>query len=206
MADSKISALTAVVTPALTDEFAVNQGGTSKKITRQQMVDQERYLLRADATRNLTSATTLQALFNNPTNGRLTLPVGTYRFEAMIYLTAMSATSGNALFDVLGAGTATTGAFLWSATGIDATGPTTAAAQTGSFAITKASVASIALAATGTALAVRIEGMFEVTTAGTIIPSVQLVTAAAATVAVGTYLWAERISSSTTLVSLGAAD
>jgi hypothetical protein len=37
MADTKISALTAVVTPAATDEFAVNQGGTSKKETRAQL-------------------------------------------------------------------------------------------------------------------------------------------------------------------------
>lgn len=33
MADTKISALTAVTTPAGTDEFAVNQGGSSKKVT-----------------------------------------------------------------------------------------------------------------------------------------------------------------------------
>lgn len=37
MADTKISALTAVTTPASTDEFAVNQGGTSKKMTRAQI-------------------------------------------------------------------------------------------------------------------------------------------------------------------------
>jgi len=36
MADTKISALTAVVTPAATDEFAVNQGSVSKKVTRLQ--------------------------------------------------------------------------------------------------------------------------------------------------------------------------
>jgi hypothetical protein len=33
MADTKISALTAVTTPVSTDEFPVNQGGTSKKVT-----------------------------------------------------------------------------------------------------------------------------------------------------------------------------
>ena len=33
MADTKISALTAVTTPDAADEFAVNQGGTSKKVT-----------------------------------------------------------------------------------------------------------------------------------------------------------------------------
>lgn len=37
MADTKISDLTAVVTPALTDQFAVNQGGVSKKVTLQQL-------------------------------------------------------------------------------------------------------------------------------------------------------------------------
>jgi hypothetical protein len=39
MADTKISALTAVTTPAGTDEFAVNQGGTSKKMTLAQIND-----------------------------------------------------------------------------------------------------------------------------------------------------------------------
>jgi hypothetical protein len=39
MADTKISALTAVGTPALTDEFAVNQGGTSKRETLQQVLN-----------------------------------------------------------------------------------------------------------------------------------------------------------------------
>lgn len=37
MADTKISALTAVTVPAETDEFAVNQGGTSKKISLAQV-------------------------------------------------------------------------------------------------------------------------------------------------------------------------
>ncbi len=37
MADTKISDLPAVTTPAATDEFAVNQGGTSKKETRAQI-------------------------------------------------------------------------------------------------------------------------------------------------------------------------
>lgn len=37
MADTKISALTAVVTPASTDEFGVNQAGVSKKLTLAQV-------------------------------------------------------------------------------------------------------------------------------------------------------------------------
>lgn len=39
MADSKISALTAVATPVGTDEAEVNQGGTSKKLTLAQIAD-----------------------------------------------------------------------------------------------------------------------------------------------------------------------
>lgn len=204
MADTKISALTAVTTPESTDEFAVNQGGSSKKITRQQMLDTDRYMLRQDATRNLTSATTEQAIFDAAYD-TLTVPVGTYRFEAMLYITAMSATSGNLAVDPLGAGTAVCAAWLYHAVGIDAATPTNAAAQTGSFSITQQSVASIVTAGVGTAMGVRVEGMFEVTTGGTMIPSVTLVTAAAATVAIGTYFWAERISTSTTLTSIGAA-
>ena len=38
MADAKISALTAVTTPAVADEFAVNQSGTSKKETLKQIL------------------------------------------------------------------------------------------------------------------------------------------------------------------------
>jgi len=38
MANTKISALPAVATPALTDQFAVNQGGASKKETLQQIL------------------------------------------------------------------------------------------------------------------------------------------------------------------------
>lgn len=38
MADTKISALPAVTTPASTDEFAINQTGTSKKATLAQIM------------------------------------------------------------------------------------------------------------------------------------------------------------------------
>ena len=204
MADTKISALTAVATPALTDEFVVNQGGTSKKITSQQMLDRERYMLRADATRSLTSQTARQAIFASGAS-TLTLPVGTYRFELMLLLSGMSGTSGNAQLDLLGAGTAVAAAWIHNATALDATAQATAAALSGGFHAATTTGQPIAVAGTGTALGVRIEGMFEITTAGTFIPSILLNTAAAATVAVGSYFWAERISTSTTLTSLGPA-
>lgn len=202
MADTKISALPAITTVNLTDEFAVNQGGVSKKVTRQQMLDTERYMLRADATRTLVSQTTRQAIFGSPNT--LTLPVGTYRFEMMIYLTGMSATSGNAQLDILGAGNAVASAWLWQATGADNSIPAAAATQTGGTHIVATSgSAGTLVSSTGTGMAVRSEGMFEVTTAGTLIPSILLTTAAAPTLGIGSYLWAERISSSTTLTGLG---
>lgn len=201
MADTKISALTAVVTPALTDEFVVNQGGVSKKITRAQMLDAERYMLRADATRNLTSQTTRQALFASPST--LTLPVGTYRFDLLFTLSAMSATTGNLQLDLLGAGTAVAAAWMWAQQGLDATTLATAAALSGGWNAAATSAALAATTATGTALGIHAYGMFEITTAGTFIPSVLLTTAAAATLAVGSHFWAERISTSTTLTGLG---
>lgn len=204
MADVKISALTAVVTPATTDEFPVNQGGTSKKMTLIQLLNSERYLLRQDAGRTLTSTTVAQALFEAAWD-TLTLPLGTYRLEAYIWLQGMSATSGNFSFGVLGAGTAVVSTVKYHACGIDATSPQNVAAQSGLFSNVSASAASIAVAATGTEAATHIMGMFEVTTAGTIIPSVELVTAAAATVALGTYFLAERISTSVALTSIGPA-
>lgn len=152
------------------------------------------HYIRAAASRTLTSSTTEQKLFDSPTNGRITLEVGLYFFEGIIYITGMNTgTSGNAAFDLVGAGTAVTADWLWHAVGIDSSTPTNAATQTGSFGITQQSVASIVTAATGSALATELRGTFEVTTAGTLIPSVTLVTAAAATVAAGSYVMLRRM-------------
>ena len=71
MADKKISALTAVVLPVVTDEFAVNQGGTSKKET----LDQVRGLFKYTKTAaDLTDSDTEEdeVLFNLPANGIVT--------------------------------------------------------------------------------------------------------------------------------------
>lgn len=164
-----------------------------------------RHFIRRDATRTLPNDTNENAIFNSPTNGRLTLETGCYLFDGIIYVTTMSGTSGNASIDILGAGTATCAAWLWHATGIDASDPTLAATQTGTFSITQQSAASVVTAAAGTALAFRVKGTFEVTGAGTLIPSIDLVTAAAGVVAIGSYLAFERIGS-TTAVSLGQWD
>jgi hypothetical protein len=154
------------------------------------------HYIRAASSRALSNVATEQAIFNSPTNGRITLEVGLYFFEGMLYLTGMSGTSGNAAFDIVGAGTVVTADWLWHAVGIDATTPTTAATQTGTFSITQQSAASMVTAGTGTAMGVNLRGTFEVATAGTLIPSVTLVTASAATVAAGSYVMLRRLGAS----------
>lgn len=58
------------------------------------------HIIRADATRTFTSNTSQQAIFNSPTNGRLTLETGAYTFETLISMDTMSATSGNGKFSL----------------------------------------------------------------------------------------------------------
>jgi hypothetical protein len=138
----------------------------------------------------LTSQTAVQKLFNATANGALTLEVGTYLFECLISLSAMSATSGNAAFSL--AGGATLGTILMFGDGVD--GATAAAAAgSNSMAVTATFPASMVVAAVGTGLQALIKGTFRVTVAGTIIPSIALVTAAAAVVAAGSYFRCNRI-------------
>lgn len=163
-----------------------------------------KHFIRADATRTFTSNTSSQAIFTSPTNGRLTLETGLYRVQGVLQFGSMSATSGNLLVNLLGAGTATVGAWLWRADGVDgATG--TAGTTTGSTMITSTSPASICTAGTGSALTLKIDGTLEVTGAGTLIPSVTMVTAAAMVLAIGSFLMFERMGS-TSAVSVGQWD
>lgn len=163
------------------------------------------HFVRADSSRSLTNGTGEQALFNSPTNGRITLETGLYFFEGMIYITGMSATSGNAAIGILGAGTATCGTWLYHAVGIDNSTPTNAGTQTGSFCISQQTNASALTAATGNAMAAELRGTFEVTSAGTVIPSIALVTASATTLAAGSYIMFKRMGS-TSAVSVGQWD
>lgn len=144
----------------------------------------------------LTSTTSEQKAFNTTTNGRLTLPTGVYYFDCWLYLTDMSATAGNFAFDPIGAGTAATNRWGYNAYGIDNTTPLGAGSQTGSATVTQQSVAAIVTAGPGTGAQVRISGMFRIGTGGTIIPSVSLVTAAAALVKAGSWFRVEKIGES----------
>ena len=136
----------------------------------------------------LTSVTTAQRLFNWSTNGALSLAAGTYRFSCSLLLTSMSATSGSAKFDLKGAGTAAFGKMSmqdFGSRGTVAVGGTTATSGTASD--VPASGGVLATAATSAALRASIHGTFEITTAGTIVPSIALDVAAAAVVNAGSY-------------------
>jgi hypothetical protein len=200
VADSKISALTEATSPALTDEFPVNQGGTSKRMLLSTVsrfaAANAMCVLTADYT--LTSQTAAQKLFNASTNGAVTLPVGLYYFEAVIQLTGMSGTSGNARFD-FGGTAVLANPRLVSAIGMDSTSPATGAAVGGSF-VQGGIIATtnIVTAATGTALSVQILGIFAITTAGTVIPQISLTTASAAVVKAGSFILFNQIGASST--------
>ena len=136
----------------------------------------------------LTSVTTAQRLFNWSTNGALSLAAGTYRFSCSLLLTSMSTTSGSAKFDLKGAGTALFGKMSmqdFGSRGTVAVGGTTATSGTASD--VPASGGALASVATSAALRASIHGTFEITTAGTIIPSIALDIAAAAVVNAGSY-------------------
>jgi hypothetical protein len=161
------------------------------------------HIIRADATRTFTSDTLQQRIFTTPANGTLTLETGTYLFDGLIAMTSMSASSGNGKFSVIGAGTATLGSILWRASGNDNASQTTGAAVGGMWSvIATQTAANIVTAGTATAMSFEITGTFEVTGAGTIIPSFAQTTAAAAVVSIGSFIKFRRIGS-TTMTSVG---
>jgi len=162
----------------------------------------EQCWIQQSATYTLTSTTASQKLFNATANGALTLPVGTYRYEAFLYLSSMSGTSGNLLFNFLGAGSAVIASALSRAVGQDGNSAGAGAAGT-SYWTGAASPNPIVTAATATSFNVVVNGTFRVSTAGTIIPSISLNTASAAIVQTNTHFTTTRISTSDTAVSYG---
>lgn len=158
------------------------------------------------ATRTLASAITLQSIFagsTGATNGALTVNGSTsYYFECSLNLSAMSATSGNLGFSIVGAGGATFTSAAWHAFGLDATAQNTGAAIGGIWSNVNAQTGNIATAAVGTAFTVLIKGIFRINAGGTIIPSVQLTTAAAAVIGVNTWFKCYPIGTNT-VVTVG---
>ena len=190
MADTKFSALTAVTSPALTDELGVNQGGVSKKVTldtlSQFAAANVFCLLSADYT--LTSTTSAQKLFNTTANGAVTLGTGLYWFECMFQITGMSATSGNGVFQFGGTATLANPRLL-NSSGLDSTTLSTGAALGGAFVQGgTAFTTNTVTAATGTAVGILVTGIFAVTASGTLRPQFALTTAAAAVVKAGSFI------------------
>lgn len=166
---------------------------TDWRVMRDDLLNaQQTILLTADYT--LANQTGAQKIFNTPTNGRLTLETGTYEMVGVVNIQGMSGTSGNAQFGLLGAGTATLGQQVVHLVGVDGNA-NTAATQTGStIEASNTSPASAVTAGTGTAMTIRVRGTFKVTAAGTIIPSIGLVTAVGtAIVQAGSYLRVQRL-------------
>jgi hypothetical protein len=194
--------LTRVLTSSSTGSLLSLSGSAIVYITPSAEDFFEQCWIQQNATYTLTSTTASQRLFNASTNGALTLPIGTYRYEAMLYLTSMSATSGNGAFGILGAGTATISSALSQAIGVDAAIGAGAAAGL-SYWTGVTSNAALVTVATATAMGVNIRGTFRVSVAGTIIPSISLTTAAAAVVQTDSYFVTNRISTSATGVTFG---
>jgi len=161
------------------------------------------YWISQDATYTLASSTSSQKLFNATTNGSLTLTVGVYSYECFMSINGMSATSGNLAFSFLGAGTAIVSSALSMAVGFDAAGPAAGATVGGSYWTGSTSNAVIVTAATGNSVGVNIRGQFRLSTGGTIIPSVTLANATAASVQQNTYFRALQFSDDYTAVSFG---
>jgi hypothetical protein len=160
-------------------------------------------------TKTMTSNTSLQAIFDNTTgtggltSGALTVGASTsYFFEMSINVSAMSATSGNMGFSIVGAGTATFTSAAWHAFGLDSTNQQTAAAGGTSWRAAVGATGNIVTAATGTAASAIVKGIFRINGAGTIIPSIQLTTANAAVIGVNTWFKCYPVGTDT-VVSVG---
>lgn len=137
-------------------------------------------------TKTMTSNTSLQSIFGGGTggltNGALTVDAATsYYFECLLSVTSMSATAGNLGFSIVGAGTATFTSAGFITVGYDNT-LSTVTAHSGVYNPTTALATNVVIATTATSAAVLIKGIFRINGGGTIIPSIQLTTAAAAVI------------------------
>lgn len=149
----------------------------------------------------LTATTATQRITGSSSND-LNIPVGTYDYQLMFYITAMSATSGNFGLSLVGAGTATISSSLTQVIGTDSLA-TVVAAQSGYYTTSTTLAAPVVTASTSTAAFVMLKGSFRVSVAGTMIPSIALTTAIAATVQPNYSFFVKRRDTSATATSYG---
>lgn len=163
------------------------------------------FIIRADSTRTFTSNTSDQVIFTTPTNGRITLATGTYLIDGMLAFTSMSGTSGNLVFKLLGGGSATLAALLIHTFGQDLAAAGTAAAVGGQWNTTGNSTTNSVTAGAATSLLLRVYGTFEVSSGGTVQPSIAMTNASASVLSIGSHLRFRRIGS-TSMTSIGPWD
>lgn len=154
----------------------------------------------SSATNTLVSQTAAQPLLNTSPLGALTLPVGTYEFEAFFALSSMSASSGGFGFDLKGAGSATL-TQAWKAEAFIAAGEATPVAEQTSYNVAANTELVTAAGSDGDGFA-SIRGILRVTVQGTIIPSVSLTVAAAAVVAANAMFRIKKLSPSATVQAI----
>ena len=162
----------------------------------------EEYLAILNAAYTLSNTTATQKAFDIGTNGALSLPVGLYRYDMGLALAGMSTTSGNMSVNILGSGTATISSARGLSNGKETS--TTVGALSGSSFSSTTSPNPIVTGDISATINVLIWGLFRVSVAGTIIPSVALNTAiATAAVQPNSWFVAKRMSSDSTTTFIG---
>jgi hypothetical protein len=125
-----------------------------------------KYFVYLTSANTLTNSTSAQPLFDGgggPANGQLTLPVGKYAFECIIYASSLSASSNSLGFSL--GGTATIASIIYLASGSKGTATVTKSKVATAVAVTAADTTQEAC--------VFIRGSFNVSVTGTIIPQIQ---------------------------------
>jgi hypothetical protein len=156
-------------------------------------------------TNTLTSQTGVQPIFDGgggPTNGSVSLPIGTYQFECVYALTSMSATSGSFGFSIAGGTGPATFTFSYDSTASKA-GTGAATAQAGFKLFSSAAATALVTNSTGTVGSAVIKGIIRVTVAGTVIPQVSLTVAAAAIVSANSYFKVSPLGNVSTVAQVG---
>lgn len=159
------------------------------------------HLIVLSSANTLTSQTAVQPLFDGgggPTNGALTLPVGTYKFECFYALSSM-ANTGAFGFALGGTATKSEG---WFSTARKGTATSHTTLVTPEMTWNTSANTSLVTGNTGTVGQAFIKGHFRITIAGTIIPQVSLGTAAAAVVQTNSYFTCNPVGNAS-VVSVG---
>ena len=147
-------------------------------------------------TNTMTSQTAVQPIFDGgggPTNGAVTLPVGTYQFELTFAVTNLSATTGTYGFGLGGTATKT---FSYVSNATKASNTLTTAAA-GLMTFGTAASTAISASSTSTAGTAMIKGIIRVTVTGTIIPQLSMSSASASIVSAGSYFRVSPIGNAT---------